>query len=66
MYTFTADGILTVDDTSLPRSLWQLCTAAWRAMSALVSVIWVEFLCLIDQWAHDKLSASAEQEGGTS
>ena len=60
MYTFTADGILVADKSSLPSALWRLCAAAWRALGALLSVIWVEFLCLIDQWAHDKMNQEAE------
>ena len=52
MYTFTADDVLVVTADSLPRALWRLGVAAWRALRALVSVVWVELLCLLDQWAH--------------
>lgn len=60
MYTFTADGTLVVNNVSLPRALWQLCVAAWHALTALLSVVWVEFLCLLFQWAHEKMDQETD------
>lgn len=62
MYTFTADGTMVIDNCSLPRALWRLGAAAWRALRALWSVVWVELLCLLDQWAHAGMQHDADTD----